>query len=73
MEQTAEDILPGDTGPPPVGKGTPDPAQEGFDTHFGYGRANVGEAAREAEEGRIPPEASIDSPEWYEPLPGAPP
>jgi hypothetical protein len=66
LEQTAEDILPGDT----IGAGVPDPAQEGFDTHFGYGRANVGEAAREAAEGRIPPEASIDSPEWYEPLPG---
>ena len=40
LEQTAEDVLPGDT----AGIGTPDPAQEGFDTHFGYGRANVGEA-----------------------------
>ena len=66
LEQTAEDVLPGDT----IGAGTPDPAQEGFDTHFGYGRANVGEAAREAAAGRIPPEASIDSPEWYQPLPG---
>ena len=66
LEQTAEDILPGDT----VGTGIPDPAQEGFDTHFGYGRANVGEAAREAAAGKIPPEASIASPDWYAPLTG---
>ena len=67
MERTAEDILPGDT----VGTGTPDPAQEGFDTHFGYGRANIGAAVAEAVAERIPPEASIDSPEWYQPLAGA--
>ena len=66
LEQTAEDILPLDT----TGTGNPDPAQKGFETHFGYGRANVGEAVREASAGRIPPEAAISSPEWYEPLPG---
>ncbi len=67
LEQTAEDILPLDT----IGAGIPDPAQTGFDTHFGYGRANVGAAAGEAFAERIPPEASIDSPDWYAPLPGA--
>jgi len=70
LEQTAEDVLPGDTGPPPIGVGVPDPAQEGFDTHFGYGRANLGEAVRHASEGRIPPEASIASPDWYAPVVG---
>ena len=55
LEQTAEDILPLDT----TGTGNPDPAQKGFETHFGYGRANVGEAVREASEGRIPPELSL--------------
>ncbi len=67
LEQTAEDILPGDT----VGAGNPDPAQPGFETHFGYGRANVGEAVRAASVGKIPPEASIGSPDWYAPLTGS--
>ena len=38
-----------------VGTGIPDPAQQGFDTHFGYGRVDVGKAAAEAAAGRIPP------------------
>ena len=67
LEQTAEDVTPGNT----VGTGVPDPAKPGFDTHFGYGRANVGEAVRAASNGRIPPEAAIDSPTWYEPVTGA--
>ncbi len=66
LEQTAEDILPGDT----VGTGVPDPAQPGFETHFGYGRANVGDAVKAAADGRIPPEASIGTPDWYAPLAG---
>ncbi len=71
LEQTAEDVLPLDTGnTPATGTGTADPAQVGFDTHFGYGRANVGEAVREASDGRIPPEASIASPDWYAPVTG---
>ncbi|HEX8105122.1 MAG TPA: S8 family serine peptidase [Solirubrobacteraceae bacterium] len=67
LEQTAEDVTPGNT----VGAGAQDPAQPGFDTHFGYGRANVGEAVRAASEGKIPPEAAIDSPAWYAPVTGA--
>ncbi len=66
LEQTAEDI----TAPDTTGLGNPDPAQTGFDTHFGYGRANVGEAVGAAADGRIPPEASIDSPDWYAPVTG---
>ncbi|CAA9504189.1 MAG: hypothetical protein AVDCRST_MAG85-1951 [uncultured Solirubrobacteraceae bacterium] len=67
MEQTAEDVLPGNT----AGAGIPDPAQPGFDTHFGYGRANIGAAADAADKLRIPPEASIASPDWYAPVTGA--
>ncbi len=67
LEQTAEDVLPGNT----LGAGTPDPAQVGFDTHFGYGRANVGEAVAAVHEDRIPPEASIATPDWYAPVTGA--
>ena len=66
LEQTAEDI----TAPDTLGIGNPDPAQPGFDTHFGYGRANVGEAVGAAADGRIPPEASIASPDWYAPVTG---
>ena len=66
LEQTAEDVLQPNT----VGTGTPDPAQPGFDTHFGYGRADVGAAVKAASTGDIPPEASIGSPDWYAPLTG---
>ena len=59
LEQTAEDVLPANT----VGTGTPDPAQEGFDTHFGYGRVNLGAAVAAAATHRTPPEASIGSPD----------
>jgi Subtilase family len=72
LEQTAEDVLPLNTGnTPATGTGVADPAQTGFDTHFGYGRANVGEAVRAVRDGRIPPEASIGSPDWYAPLAGS--
>ena len=68
LEQTAEDVLPGNT----AGVGLPDFAQAGWDEHFGWGRANVGEAVRVADDGptAIPPEASIGDPDWYEPLRG---
>ena len=67
VEQTAEDVLPGNT----AGVGVPDPAQPGWDEHFGYGRVNLGEAVEVAATGEPPPEASIDSPDWYAPLAGA--
>ncbi len=67
LEQTAEDVLPQNT----AGTGTPDPAQAGFDTHFGYGRADVGAAVHAADTGNIPPTASIGSPDWYAPLTGS--
>jgi hypothetical protein len=67
LEQTAEDVLPRNTD----GTGIADPSQPGFDTHFGYGRANVGDAVKAAKQGNIPPEASIASPDWYAPLSGS--
>ena len=72
LEQTAEDVLPRNTD----GTGAADPSQPGFDTHFGYGRVNLGEAVRSAKTGgsidsTIPPEASIGSPDWYTPLTGS--
>jgi hypothetical protein len=67
VEQTAEDVTPGNTG----GVGAPDPALPGWDSHFGWGRANLGKAvAVAADESRIPDEAAIDSPDWYAPLTG---
>jgi hypothetical protein len=64
LEQTAEDVL----GPNTIGVGTPDPAVPGFDTHFGYGRVDLGAAVGLAHSGAIPPQASIAHPDWYAPL-----
>jgi len=61
LTMTAEDVLPGNT----VGVGTPDAAQEGFDEHFGYGRAHLGDAIRRIAPEKIPPEALIESPAWW--------
>ncbi|HVN86191.1 MAG TPA: FG-GAP-like repeat-containing protein [Candidatus Binatia bacterium] len=38
----------------------------GFDQYFGYGRVNANRAVRAVAAGQIPPEASIDSPAWFE-------
>ncbi|HEX4188753.1 MAG TPA: S8 family serine peptidase [Solirubrobacteraceae bacterium] len=74
LEQTAERALTGNT----EGTGVPDPAanptlppDEQWTSHFGWGRANVGAAVGAALSGNIPPEASIDSPDWYAPLTGS--
>src|SRR3954469_4604457 len=68
LEQTAEDVTPGNTG----GTGVADPAQTGWDQHFGYGRANLGAAVSLADDpAHIPDIAAIDSPDWYAPLTGA--
>lgn len=83
LEQTAEDITGGATGTDGnvAGVGVPDPAHEGWDLHFGWGRANVGAAVALAKgrdetnqnDSAIPPEASLgspDGPDWYAPLTG---
>jgi hypothetical protein len=67
LEQTAEDVTPGNT----AGVGNPDPAQPGWDSHFGWGRVNLGAAvSAAASRGKIPDEAAIDAPDWYAPLTG---
>lgn len=58
---TAEDVLPENV----VGIGLSDPAQAGWDEHFGYGRADLGKAVQSIQPGRIPPEALIQSPAWW--------
>lgn len=64
MEQTAEDILAANT----IGVGIPDPAQEGWDSHFGYGRVDLGKAVALAASDDIPPQAALYGPDWYAPL-----
>ena len=61
---TAEDVVPENT----VGTGTPDPAQKGWDQHFGYGKPDLGLALERIAQGRIPPQALITSPDWFDPL-----
>lgn len=66
LEQTAEDV----TAPNTLGVGNPDPAQPGWDSHFGWGRVDLGKAVQAVREGNIPPEAAIITPDWYAPLVG---
>ncbi|MEA2457911.1 MAG: hypothetical protein QOC95_883, partial [Thermoleophilaceae bacterium] len=61
---TAQDVVPENT----VGLGVPDPAQKGWDQHFGYGLPDLGLALERIGGNRIPPQALIDSPEWFAPL-----
>src|SRR5213076_1385871 len=73
LEQTAEDITQPNTGT----DGTPDPAQPGWDSHFGWGRVNMGAAVSAAAHksgavfDRIPDLAAINAPDWYAPLTGS--
>ncbi|MEA2422243.1 MAG: hypothetical protein QOF55_1342 [Thermoleophilaceae bacterium] len=61
---TAQDVVPENT----VGLGVPDPAQPGWDQHFGYGLPDLGLALERIAQNKIPPQALIDSPEWFKPL-----
>jgi hypothetical protein len=42
------------------------PSHKGWDPYFGYGRVNAYEAVMAVDQGRIPPEAEISSPGWFE-------
>ncbi len=72
ITMTAEDVNPLNT----IGLGTPDPAQVGWDQHFGYGRPDLGLAierirneATDTEPGQqIPPQVLISAPDWFAPL-----
>src|SRR5436190_21165573 len=73
LEQTAERVSAPNTG----GTGTPDPGANAlapsidqWTTHFGWGRVNLGAAVAVAQSGKIPPEAAINSPDWYAPVGG---
>jgi hypothetical protein len=45
------------------------PSTKGWDATFGYGRVNAYEMVKAVRDGRIPPEAMIDSPSWFDVLP----
>ena len=64
LTMSAEDVLPENTG----SIGLPDKASKGWDPHFGYGRANLAKAMAMIAAGRIPPEAQIESPDWFAPI-----
>ena len=61
LTMSAEDVLPLNT----LGTGVPDPAQPGFDEHFGYGRADLGAAMGRIAPGLVPPEALLEGPPWW--------
>jgi hypothetical protein len=42
------------------------PATQGWDPFFGYGRVNAARMVRAISENKIPPEADITDPEWFE-------
>jgi hypothetical protein len=44
------------------------PARKGFDEFYGYGRLNANKAVAAAAEGLTPPEADIQSPDWFQQL-----
>jgi subtilase family protein/hemolysin type calcium-binding protein len=80
LEQTAERVTGGTIGVEGnvAGLGQPDrgarssaPPEDQWTSHFGWGRVNLGAAVSLARSGQIPPEAAIDSPDWYAPLTGA--
>jgi Subtilase family/RTX calcium-binding nonapeptide repeat (4 copies) len=64
LTMTAEDVLPANTG----AIGVPDKAAPGWDPHFGYGRVNLAAAMKRIADDRVPPEAQIDSPDWFAPI-----
>src|SRR5205823_13516790 len=64
LTMTAEDVVPANT----AGSGLPDPSQVGWDQHFGYGRPDLGLAMERINQGKVPPQALITSPDWFAPL-----
>jgi hypothetical protein len=80
LEQTAERVTGGATGVGGnvAGLGLPDrganpsaPSVDQWTSHFGWGRVDLGAAVALARSGQIPPEAAVNSPDWYAPLTGA--
>lgn len=79
LEQTAERVTGSATDPVSnvVGLGVADPGanpaappESQWTSHFGWGRVNLGNAVKVAAGDDVPPEAAINSPDWYAPLTG---
>ena len=73
LEQTAERVTTANTqglGAPDPGANPTAPSIDQWTTHFGWGRVNLAAVAL-AQSGKIPPEAAIDSPDWYAPVGGS--
>jgi hypothetical protein len=64
LTMTAEDVKPLNTGQ----IGDADKADVGWDSHFGYGRVDLAAAMQRIKAKRIPPEAQINSPDWFSPI-----
>ncbi len=64
---TAQDVVPENTGNDGT-DGIPDPAQKGWDQHFGYGLPDLGLAMERIQRKQIPPQALITGPPWFAPL-----
>ncbi len=74
LEQTAERVLTGNTAgvlgiPDPAANPAADPEDQ-WTSHFGWGRVNLGAAVQAAHDAELPPQAAIDSPDWYAPVGG---
>ncbi len=50
----------------PAPKTTRYPARQGFDEFYGYGRLNAYKATSAVAAGKVPPEAEITSPDWFQ-------
>ena len=79
LEQTAERVTGSATDPLSnvAGLGVADPGadpaaprESQWTSHFGWGRANLGDAVKVAAGNDLPPQAAIDSPDWYSPVTG---
>jgi Ca2+-binding RTX toxin-like protein len=83
LEQSAERVTGSATGVAGnvAGSGLPDPGADPsrpsidqWTSHFGWGRVNLGAAVRLADApgpAQIPPQAAIESPDWFAPTTGA--
>ena len=63
IDRTADDVTPAD--------GTDYPVSVGWDKWTGYGRINAAAAVARVAAGTIPPEADINTPDWYTLVDGA--
>jgi hypothetical protein len=66
LTMSAEDVRQINTGA--IGAPFADKANDGWDPHFGYGRVNLAAAMERISDDDVPPEAQINSPDWFAPI-----